>query len=293
MNVTINGSNNTVNVTVNVSKAKGKRMLKRDIPRGVILYRGPSAIDGRPIVVVATGLKEASENEKTGAFIQTYILADNGQSPLQSAYSGADESVCGDCPHRPQEQADGSRKLGSCYVNLNQGPRSVADGVVRGIYPRFNKRKHLRLFKGKLLRLGAYGDPAAVPLRIWDTVASVASNRTGYTHQWRVCDPAYAKYVMASCETVEDRQAAMGRGYRTFRVRLADQPLDQGEIVCPASAEAGKRRKCETCKACSGAGGGHSPVIIVHGLSWKADKFRRTLDNLPSDRNRIALPTLN
>src|SRR5947209_6081657 len=100
---------------------------KSSTPRGVILYRGPSMLDGKPIVVVATGLKEASENVKTGAFVQTYILADNGQSPLLSAYDGSDASVCGDCPHRPQEQADGTRKLGSCYVNLNQGPRSVAD----------------------------------------------------------------------------------------------------------------------------------------------------------------------
>src|SRR5262249_1361066 len=56
--------------------------------------------------------------------------------------------------------------------------------------------------------------------------------------QFRTCDPGYARYCMASCETVADRRLATHLGYRTFRVRLPEQPLDEGGFVCPAS-EAG------------------------------------------------------
>ena len=61
-------------------------------------------------------------------------------------------------------------------------------------------------------------------------------------------------------------------GWRYFRVRRADDPLLAGEIVCPASAEGGKRRTCETCKACAGNPNerGASVVIIAHGATAKA-----------------------
>ena len=36
-------------------------------PNGIILWEGPSLIDGAPIVVIATGIKRASRNAKTGA----------------------------------------------------------------------------------------------------------------------------------------------------------------------------------------------------------------------------------
>ena len=196
--------------------------------------------------------------------------------------------MCGSCPLRPQVQTDGTRKLGACYVNVGRAPLAVWRAYKSNTYPDFNSDEHLDLFRGKLLRLGAYGDPAAVPLSVWERVCSVAKHWTAYTHQWRTCDRGYARYCMASCETVEDRQAAMSLGYRTFRVRLAEQPIDAGEFVCPASAEAGKRKTCAECKACSGAklgGRNVSPVIIVHGLDWKTKKYRGTLDNLPPDRN--------
>jgi len=40
-----------------------------------VIYRGPSLIDGSPIVVVAVITKsDDAANEKTGAVVQTYIL---------------------------------------------------------------------------------------------------------------------------------------------------------------------------------------------------------------------------
>ena len=60
-----------------VSKVKVKRAPSA---RGFILYRGPSILDGTPIVVVAT-MKTA--NPKTGDMIQTFILVDN-MSPIEA-----------------------------------------------------------------------------------------------------------------------------------------------------------------------------------------------------------------
>lgn len=48
------------------------------LPSSGIIYRGPSMIDGTPIVVIALW---STANAKTGGMLQTYILADNGQSP--------------------------------------------------------------------------------------------------------------------------------------------------------------------------------------------------------------------
>jgi hypothetical protein len=47
-----------------------------------IIYKGPSRIDGAPIVVLAT---YSNRNTKTGAVVQTYILRDDENiNPLGS-----------------------------------------------------------------------------------------------------------------------------------------------------------------------------------------------------------------
>lgn len=235
----------------------------------MIIYKGPSMLDGKPIVAIATGLKLRSENQKTGDMVQVYIIP-AGQSPLDSAKSGADKSVCGNCIHRPQ---DG--KLGSCYVDLGKGPTAVYRAYSLGSYRPYDRSQHLDLFRGRKIRLGAYGDPAAVPIRIWREITSVADGWTGYSHQWRRQSAQPLKdFCMASCDSESDRVEAMRKGWRTFRVLRTGESLIAGEFSCPASDEAGKRLECTQCMACSGGDNRKaSPAIVVHGLSWKVQKY--------------------
>lgn len=226
---------------------------------GYIFYRGPSMLDGLPIVgVVLTG---RSSNSKTGTMVQSYILADNGMS----ARSGADRSVCGECPHRRYHSGGIPGKAGACYVNLGQGPRAVSDGIRRGIYPTFDDTARDRL-RGRLVRLGSYGDPAAIPFHIWADLLKGTDGHTGYTHQWK--DPRFARFgmlCMASVDNEAEAHAAWLAGWRTFRVKSAEGLRLSGEVVCPASTEAGHKVTCSQRLACDGAGAKRSIVIDAHG----------------------------
>jgi len=229
-------------------------------PSGYIIYRGASLLDDKPIIVVAITGK--SSNSKTGDMVQTYILADNGKSPVESAKALDDVSVCGDCKHR--------RGLGgSCYVNLGQGPRAVMDGVIRGIYELSDGYNVSTAVLNRKIRLGTYGDPAAVPAYVWETLLRNANSHTGYTHQWQNGKADHVKqWCMASVDTPKEAALAKMDGWRTFRVRVADGSLEfSHEMKCPASAEMNKRLTCDTCMACSGGIDSKkaSVTIIVHG----------------------------
>tara|TARA_R110000787_G_scaffold36714_6_gene93559 strand:- start:3351 stop:4109 length:759 start_codon:yes stop_codon:yes gene_type:complete len=238
--------------------------LKKQI--GVILYEGPSKLDGQPIVVIATGLKKSS-NRKTGAMIQTYILRADVH-PIEAVKTGQDASICGDCKHR----GDGTGKGRSCYVTLMHGPRVVFDAYQRGVYPKVDAFTAATLFADKMVRLGTYGDPAAAPRLMWKVVTSKAEGWTGYTHQWRSINAKWAELVMASADSEADMTGAHDLGYRTFRVTSAPFENIKGkEAVCPASEEKGKVAQCITCKACMGTSGkaNVSIQIAAHGTGQK------------------------
>lgn len=235
---------------------------------GVILWEGKSLIDGAPLVAIAVGLKSKSTNVKTGGMIQTYILRAD-MPPLEAIKVGADESICGDCKHR----GDGTGKGRSCYVAIFQGPRGVWLAYKKGNYPKMRQHEIAELVAGRSVRLGAYGDPAAVPASIWKNLVSKASSFTGYTHRWHQIDASiWAPLVMASADSEVEMMAAHGLGYRTFRVTPnAHENIAGVEIVCPASDEMGKKTQCEQCKACMGtsAKARVSIQIAAHGSGRK------------------------
>jgi hypothetical protein len=105
---------------------------------------------------------------------------------------------------------------------------------------------------GSMLRLGSYGDPAAIPHDVWTTLLARVAGHTGYTHQWRAF-PEYADILMASCDSAADRVQARVLGFRTFRVAPATGwTKERREILCPASEQAGKKTTCAECGACGG-----------------------------------------
>lgn len=231
---------------------------------GVILWEGNSELTGDPIAVIATGFKRASSNRKTGAIIQIYILRSDVH-PSEALKTGQDEAICGDCPHRE----------GSCYVLVFQGPRSVYETYKSEKYPKASSPTVLSNYN---VRFGTYGDPTAVPFEVWEFYSIGVTKWTGYTHQWRTCDPRFSMFLMASADSPEDRYEATSKGWRTFRIRLPSETLLLGEIICPASNEVGKKTTCERCGLCNGRFEGDkraSISIIAHGPIFKVQAYER------------------
>lgn len=226
---------------------------------GLVLYEGPSRLNGEPIVAVATF---RTANRKTGNVIQTWILPQTDR-PEKAAVSGKDASVCGDCPLRPVE-------TGLCYVNTGQAPLSVYSAWQRGSYVKadFRRAAHRDAFRGRMLRMGSYGEPVAIPRSVWDKPLRYSEGHVGYTHQWARF-PEYSGILMASVHSPFEAECAAAGGWRTFRSRNEDQPVLPSEVVCPASPEGGHRRSCKECGGCNGNAGGSSTrrsfVIISHG----------------------------
>ena len=232
-------------------------------PTGFIIYQGPSALDGAPIVAIAVTAR--SSNRKTGAMVQTYILRSD-VPPIEAVRTGADASICGDCKHR----GDGTGKGRSCYVTLAHGPSSVWRTFRAGKYPVMPLADSWELGSGRMVRLGTYGDPTAVPIGVWQSLVRDARGWTGYTHQWtRIGSElrSWQRLVMASCDSEAETAAAQFAGWRTFRVRSAAAPLMPNEVTCPASDEAGKRTTCAQCRLCAGTSARTSKTIsiIAHG----------------------------
>ena len=248
---------------------------------GRVIWEGESLLDGSPIMVIAIGFKASSKNRKTGDMIQTYILR-RDISPTDAVQSGADFSICGSCPHRGTVEPVSPRskrtrnKGRTCYVNLGQGALGVYRTYVRGKYPEWDGTG----VAGRIVRLGTYGDPAAVPVHVWTDLLDGAAGFTGYTHQWR--DPRFAllkQFCMASADSQLDALTAQAKGWRTFRVSLNQErdPRSKNEALCPASAEAGKKLTCNQCLACDGTASCRRGSIYIpaHGGTAVMANVRR------------------
>jgi hypothetical protein len=246
--------------------------MKTNKPQSSIIYNGPSMLDGQPVIVVAI---ISSNNAKTGNMIQTHILRAD-IDPMQASKTGADYSICGNCTHRgtPTDNPEKKTAAGrSCYVNIGQGPNQVYKAYKAGKYPTATPEQIQELGTGRMIRLGTYGDPAAVPATIWDNLLKNSSGHTGYTHQHDK-SPDYSR-LMYSADNANDAQKAHSKGYRTFRVIPVQQWQEYGkatilsnEILCPASKENDKGITCSQCKLCTGSNSaGKSIAIVAHGTA--------------------------
>ena len=235
--------------------------------KGYVLFDGKSELNGRDIIAIAT---LNSKNEKTGPMQQLWIL-DKHTAPHIAAKEGKNDSVCGDCPIKDQ-----------CYVTLHQAPLSVWNAYHRGIYDTsfidgtnnnlcFYESPFtgidVNMFSQWILRFGAYGDPAALPKWLIVMLTKLVKDYTGYTHQWNKPQFAYlSRYFMASVESTDLAKQAAEKGFRTFRVKSKEMPVNDQEIVCLADS---RGITCRECKLCNGSKMAKNIVIDAHGAKSK------------------------
>ena len=222
---------------------------------GFILYEGPSMLTGEPIVAIVT-LK--TSNRKTGDMAQVWVIGAE-VNPVELSQTKADSSICGNCPHR---QSTG----GACYVNIGQAPLAVYKAYKRGRYTTFNASEHGSYLASRKLRLGAYGDPAAVPYEVMAQITHLSLGHTGYTHQaaHKSFDTRYLKLCMVSADTPAQALKYQAKGAHTFRVALVGDSLADGEVECLADS---KGLTCAECGLCDGTKG--NVAITVHGSRMK------------------------
>jgi hypothetical protein len=236
----------------------------------MIIYHGPSRLaPSRDIVAIVTCLDGESENPKTGPMAQLYIVDAGPLDPVQLRAMDDERSTCGGCPLQGED--------GLCYVNLGQAPLTVWRRWRAGWYrPARPERiaRAARLCAG--LRLGAYGDPLALPQEViadlvaaWRAAAPLVPI-TGYTHQWRRRDAQWGKrYTMASVETWDDAARAAQMGWRVFH---AGPPSERpaGLVQCPNDTHG---VTCADCGLCQGTSRpARSIYINLHGSMATADR---------------------
>lgn len=244
-----------------------------------IIYEGPSTLNGAPIVAVLTS---GSDNTKTGAIPQLWILPAD-EEPHVATRTGADAAVCGGCRHRP---AVG----GSCYVVMHRAPLGVYRAWKRGRYAVASPADLARVCSGvRAVRLGAYGDPVALPFEAMQPLLTAAreagASALGYTHQWgrKAIDPRWRGVLMASADSPADALRARAAGWRPFRVALPGEEGEDNEVLC-ASVRDGST--CAACRACD-ASPGPGVWLPVHGSGGKEARFARWRTAMDSAAARL------
>lgn len=234
-------------------------------PSGAVIWQGSSRIDNQPIVAIVTGLFNPSCNPKTGPMHQTWILRQDVH-PFEAIKAGSDTSNCGSCLAR--FDPDTGKRL--CYVNpavLGQIYRSYLNGK----YPIIKIDADSEIwFDFKPLRIGAYGDPAAIPIEVWqnwlDLLKPLKIGWTGYTRRWMYPEnQGFKEFLMASTFNLAERDLARSLGWRTYHVLPQNAILPSGLTICPGSKEGGYAKTCRECLLCRGTATGKDIVTYAHG----------------------------
>lgn len=215
-------------------------------------------LNGKRVMVKFTALKNKTVNSKTGDMIQSWMLP---MDWVDTKRIDDDTAVCGDCPHSWRADDTCYLHKGMAFMGLLSTAKSwpqayVTSGALR--------KDFISLFKDRLVRFGSFGEPVLMGKEVVSAICAVAKGWTGYTHQWAKPEYQWAKkYFMASADTDEQAQKAQAMGWRTFRVRQADQPINKGEANCPASKESGKKTTCASCRLCMGTSSKAKSITII------------------------------
>jgi hypothetical protein len=225
-----------------------RKKMREKLQQSFLLYKGKSTINGDEIISIVTNIKNFSKNVKTGPVLQHYVFYLN-DLPYNSMLDQKDEAICGDCKHRGK----------SCYVLTHQLFPIYLSALKA---ERLNtKTKNYIIKRNFQLRLGAYGNPDSIPFEAFEEILNICPQPLGYTHNWQNCDPRWKNYLMASVDTLEEKNLANKMGWKTFRVKVATDKKLKDEIICPYQATDGEVQ-CVDCKLCS-KGGSKNIVVDV------------------------------
>lgn len=253
------------------------------ITTGAVIYRGPSELNGSPIVAIllageSNNGKIVAQYDETGnklpardrRALQTVILPDLPIPATHARSQGRDGGPCGGC---------GMAGMRGCYVtsmfisSVDKAWRNgrysdaTGEGMLRTVGPWWEQVGQALETKGRyyqLLRHGAYGDPLALPDAVLERLARLADylqlGETGYTHQWRSMPARARKYgLMASTETDAGWDAALALGLRPYHVS-ADGKAPGKATRCPSQLDG---TSCSECLMCHGPG---APIVAAtHG----------------------------
>lgn len=234
--------------------------------KNIILWEGNSPIDGKPVVVIITGVKFSSSNRKTGTLLQVWIIRSDIH-PLDAIHTGGDLSICGNCIHRGAK-GDGSDR--SCYVTP-MAPGQIYRCYKEGKYQHWsevNKEKFKAMcLLSEGIRWGAYGDPSIVPFEVFSDAAQYSKTNLGYTHQWRseFASP-YKGHLQASCDRPAEAKEAQSLGWKTFTTTV-----DNAEIEGEHHCKGGVSITCQSCRLCDGNKA--NVFISVHGSNKGVKSF--------------------
>lgn len=233
--------------------------------KSFILYHGPAAKPYRGTVTAV--VFQSNDNPKTGKCIALAILPGDGVDAMSARSEGRDIACCGSCTLR--SIASGGN--GGCYVSplALMGYAGSAESAWKQSDP-YAMPDDVPLLP---LRLGAYGDPAAIPADAFRRLISwhdgLAGSVWGYTHGWRHSNAQHLRMAcMASVETPEQQAQAVAKGWRVYRIIPGLDAL-QGSGLSLCESDTGTA--CVDCGACSGssARNDNGRAIVVHGASRK------------------------
>ena len=199
--------------------------------------------NGEKVAIIATGITRKTNNQKTGNMIQIWILLAN-QNPIAALQSGLDaNTICQGCPF-----ASGQ----GCYVNVGQAPLAIWKAYNKGKYPKLRPANYEKVFSGRKVRFGAYGNPTLIPLAMVKAIASVSNGWTGYFHNWRelgqVKAKAYNAYFMASTESATSFDLANTQGLRVFH---ANTKQPENTVECLSDSHGISCAECQLCQGWS------------------------------------------
>lgn len=233
-------------------------------------FRVSSALNGEPIIVAVQMTDTA--NTKLGAEMRQVWIMPAGMKPSVANGTAAQDSVCGKCWFKTN---------GACYVNM-QTPNSVYRSIEAGNYTELSQTPEdlavlADALHGETVRVGAWGDPAAMPWPIMQTITKAAASYTAYTHQ--AAHPnfnrMYLSVCMVSAESPKQAAKYQELGIRTFRPKVAGSVNLENEITCPNETHGINCIECRLCDGGNARRGNPSIAVTVHGVDYKVERFTK------------------